>query len=702
MINFDQIPYSDPDFAATPGRAAEQWHDKNLINIPVEGVNTPRSDVYWRFTWARIEKSQGVYDWTYLRGLLNTAIQKKQKVTIGIMSVYHDNEDGVINYDGYNSSYPEYLHDLMQGEVNKDWHNGDGWIPNYNSTHYLSRLRALNTSLNNLLETESNGGVKYKDVINSIDVRGYGNYGEWHNGGLVDLVSEIPSAAHATTTTLKAIIDAHTQTIPNFQLSIIMTAFDGNWLQHTRTSPEVGYYALTTRNNFGPLGWRRDNWGATDNYIKDLLVNNNRTWNGVTLSSLIMNTYKTAPITGEPMNTAPNDYGDMEPQVRLYKATSFGNGNIFNTITTALKSNIRAASKASGYRLNLINGDALINGNIATIKTTWQNVGIAPIYDKNWRTVLEFVDGSGGVKHTAPSQFEPRLFLPQTTGTLISDVVTLPSVVTPGTYTVRVNIKDVTGYMAPLPIATKGKNSDGSYTIGTIVVGTVTPPPPPPPVNVPPVVTVDANEATTLPVDSVTLQGSATDSDGNIVSLLWSQVSGPSAATVANPASGTTIVSGLKAGTYVFRLTATDDDAAKSSKDVTVVVTPAPVVVNKPPVANAGTDRKIYLPVNSTILDGSASFDPDGQPLKTYGWRKVYGPTATITDANKAIAKVTNMEKGIYLFELRVTDDKGVMGTTGLDTVAFIVEDPAGTVPQKSVSSVVIRYDNGTEEILNK
>ena len=41
---------------------------------------------------------------------------------------------------------------------------------------------------------------------------------------------------------------------------------------------EVGNYALTTRNAWGPLGWRRDQWGATDNYLNLILKNNEKSF----------------------------------------------------------------------------------------------------------------------------------------------------------------------------------------------------------------------------------------------------------------------------------------------------------------------------------------------------------------------------------------------------------------------------------------
>ena len=60
-LSFTTIPTSDPDFVA-PGRAAEQWHDRTDVNIPVEGTNTRPMDVYYRFVATRIAtNTQGVW-----------------------------------------------------------------------------------------------------------------------------------------------------------------------------------------------------------------------------------------------------------------------------------------------------------------------------------------------------------------------------------------------------------------------------------------------------------------------------------------------------------------------------------------------------------------------------------------------------------------------------------------------------------------
>ncbi|UII19964.1 glycosyl hydrolase [Fulvivirga ligni] len=89
-----------------------------------------------------------------------------------------------------------------------------------------------------------------------------------------------------------------------------------------------------------------------------------------------------------------------------------------------------------------------------------------------------------------------------------------------------------------------------------------------------PVVNAGPDQTVTLPTNTVTLNGSATD-NGSITSYNWTKVSGP-AANIASPSSATTQVTGLVAGTYVFRLSATDNDANSAYDDVTITMQSQP------------------------------------------------------------------------------------------------------------------------------
>lgn len=175
--------------------------------------------------------------------------------------------------------------------------------------------------------------------------------------------------------------------------------------------------------------------------------------------------------------------------------------------------------------------------------------------------------------------------------------------------------------------------------------------------NIAPVAEAGSNRTITLPTNRTTLTGSGTDSDGSIASYRWSQVSGPSTAGIATPTAASTAVTDLKQGSYVFRLTVTDNKGATDTDEVTVTVRPAPIE-NQPPVANAGANRTITLPTNSANLSGSGT-DADGQVV-SYRWTQAAGPsTATIGSPNTASTQVSNLREGEYTFRLTVTDDDG-------------------------------------------
>lgn len=77
---------------------------------------------------------------------------------------------------------------------------------------------------------------------------------------------------------------------------------------------------------------------------------------------------------------------------------------------------------------------------------------------------------------------------------------------------------------------------------------------------------------------------------------------------------------------------------------------------NDAPIADAGPDQ-IGIPAGQVVLDGSASFDPDGDPI-TYQWTQIAGNSVALTGANTSRATFTATEGATYSFRLTVKDDK--------------------------------------------
>ena len=669
-LSFTQIPYSDPDLNR-PGGGAEQWNDQNMSNIPIEGTSTRRLDKYFRFSWSMFESGQGVYTWTKFDQEINDAISKGQKFSFGIMTHYPDAvSPHRLNYDGGYSVYPQYLHNLMQAETVKDWKASNGsWVPNWNSEAYLSRLLALNQAINDHINTTSYNGVAYKDVINYIDIRGYGAFGEWHSYTIVDQMSQYPAGTRATTTSLNRIIDAHVNAFPNFPLVIMVSAFDGNRLGNTMNPPEVAYYALTRRNNYGPVGWRRDNWGATDSYLRSYTDQNTITVNGMRLDTAIMNRWKYAPVVGEPCCNA--DYADLENQVKRYHAVSFGNGNFSPNAT--INPNMRAASKAAGYRIVLEGGSiaaSVSTGTAFPVTLQWKNVGLTQSYE-DWDVLYELKNSAGTAVWSSVSAFKIKMFLPEATARAHTDNLTLPGSVAAGTYTLTVKVRDTDGFRSPMPLAITGRNSDGSYTLRSITVGTGTSTP-----NQAPVANAGANQTITLPTSTATLNGSASsDPDGTIASYQWSQVSGPSTSTLSSASTANITVSNLVQGTYTYQLKVTDNAGTSSTATVTVTVNAA---ANQAPVANAGSNQTITLPANTATLNGSSSRDADGT-IASYLWAQISGPSASVlSSTSTASITVSSLVQGVYSYKLTVRDNSNA---TASDTVTVTVNAAPNQAP---------------------
>ena len=211
----------------------------------------------------------------------------------------------------------------------------------------------------------------------------------------------------------------------------------------------------------------------------------------------------------------------------------------------------------------------------------------------------------------------------------------------------------------------------------------------------PPVANAGANQTITLPVNTVSLNGSGSSiTSGSIVSYSWEKVSGPGA-TISNANTAVTNVTGLQAGTYVFQLTVIGSNGISASSKVTVTVNPAVVVVSyQPPVANAGNDTTIAIPANSVVLSGLASTDPDGT-IVSYQWTQLSGPgTAFINSPDEDTTTISSLLVGVYTFELKVTDNHGLSAT---DTVQVSL---ISTLRTSSIQSILL-YPNPAQSTVN-
>jgi len=123
-------------------------------------------------------------------------------------------------------------------------------------------------------------------------------------------------------------------------------------------------------------------------------------------------------------------------------------------------------------------------------------------------------------------------------------------------------------------------------------------------------------------------------------------------------------------GTHTVTFTATD-----AAGNTAICMTTVEVIDANPPVANAGPDQDLIStePWVTITLDGTGSFDPDGQPL-TYFWTQISGPPVTLDDTTSPTPSYVQLNDAQWReFRLAVT---AACGVTATDTVMVRVRFP--------------------------
>ncbi|KAK1794616.1 hypothetical protein P4O66_001338 [Electrophorus voltai] len=156
--------------------------------------------------------------------------------------------------------------------------------------------------------------------------------------------------------------------------------------------------------------------------------------------------------------------------------------------------------------------------------------------------------------------------------------------------------------------------------------------------------------------------------DTGVVSYLWEQVSGPLLENEAPMDMPVLRLQNLTPGEYTFKLTVTDSEGLTDFTTATVrVIRPK----DDPPVARAGTDQVISLPLNHLTLWGNQS--TDDHAITSYLWSlhpSTSAKEATMQGVRSPALQLSDLQEGHYSFQLTVTDSSGQQNS---DTVSLNV-----------------------------
>jgi hypothetical protein len=165
-----------------------------------------------------------------------------------------------------------------------------------------------------------------------------------------------------------------------------------------------------------------------------------------------------------------------------------------------------------------------------------------------------------------------------------------------------------------------------------------------------PVANAGANQSITLPTNTATLNGSATDSGGSITSYQWTETSGPNQATFGSGNAAQTTVNGLVQGTYVFQLKVTDNAGATATSTTQVSVNAA--------VVNSGGTKYVKVQVYGGV-----------NPYTSTEWNNWNVGTGTANNVTSGNLKYSDGSSSAISAILSTTEAVGDNGSNYAETI---------------------------------
>jgi hypothetical protein len=152
----------------------------------------------------------------------------------------------------------------------------------------------------------------------------------------------------------------------------------------------------------------------------------------------------------------------------------------------------------------------------------------------------------------------------------------------------------------------------------------------------------------------------------------------------------------LNDGVHLIQARAYDRNGNVAETSISVTVANGAGPVNTPPVASAGSDQTVtdddHDGVEGVNLDGSGSFDPDGN-ITAYTWYE--GPTAIASGATPTVS----LAVGVHNLTLVVTDDQDATGSR--DVTATVLAGNMPPVADAGVDRTVADADGNCDEAVS-
>ena len=398
--------------------------------LPTPEEYPPQTVAYFRWTWDVLEPSEGQYNFSLVDNVIRLAKARGETLAFRIVSVYK-------------GSTPKWLLDKGVDSVAV----GRDIFPDHNNPVFLEYHRRLVKAF----------GDRYAGTseIDHVDIGSVGCWGEW-NTACCKGAEAICSKYFPTDTNKLLITDWYFRYFPGTPLVML----HGGPIE----------YAVSKG-----AGWRGDCFGdygmfsPTWNHMVDA-------YEPTVRNPVVGDAWKAGPVQFEACGVMQNWYDRGFDIDRILHKGLEWHTTVFNAKSSPVpapwRSKIDEFLKRLGYRFvlrELTHTAETTPGGSLTVRSQWENKGVAPIYHP-WPLAYRLRSGAGRVVATWRSAANLMRWLPGPHE--VEEVVVVPSDVPAATYSLDVAILSEDGKTAHVELANAGKRPDKWYSVSEVTIKT--------------------------------------------------------------------------------------------------------------------------------------------------------------------------------------------------------------------------------------
>jgi hypothetical protein len=423
----DEVLQIDDDFLQIPGVGWQTFGRTAQDDPSMAGLRFKSGCAYVRWTWGDLEPSEGQYSFAMIDDWLSRCRQSNQTLAFRVM----------LSWPGHEGTIPQWM--LDKG-IRYTYSACPEEGAHYEVDMEEPLVKLYHEKLIRALGERYDG---HPDLA-LVDIGSVGLWGEWHN--YCDTALMPGDAAR------KAIIDLYYEAFPNTPLTALVD-----------DKPNVLY-----ANSKGRSAWRGDCWGNGEgpgvgwNHHKDSYQ---------PMADLMPDGWKQGTVALEPCGTFggyPTPPESVADAAIAWHATFVQNKS--HNIPANWMPDIERLVKKLGFRLVLrsVSFDKNVkSGTDILVAMKWENLGIAPPY-RDHRIAFRLKNQEGINSEVCVSEVSIRGWLPGKKNVEIS--CSIPASLSAGDYDLEMGIVFHSAIDHTIPIANKGKTSDGWYKMGKISI----------------------------------------------------------------------------------------------------------------------------------------------------------------------------------------------------------------------------------------